>query len=98
VGTDSAKWRRTTRRGRRIAVATTAALTAGLSALGVPAAALSSDTGGAAADQRITAIVQDRAGIAVNPDGSFSGVASTARVTVTRTVVNGVEIITVVPR
>lgn len=63
-------------------------------ALGTAGAA-SSAVGGS---QFVGGVVEPQFGVAVAPDGTIRGNSSTIQVKVTRTVENGVEVITIAPR
>ena len=81
---------RTYRTARRLGAAWTAALAVLLATAGVAGA-----FGGA---QVVGGVVEDQFGVGVASDGTVTGNSSTIKVNVTRTVENGVEVITISPR
>jgi hypothetical protein len=81
---------RTNRTAKRLGAAWTAALALLLATAGAAGA-----VGGA---QVVGGVVEDQFGVGVTSDGTVTGNASTIKVKVTRTVENGVEVITISPR
>ena len=81
---------RTNRTARRLGAAWAAALALLLATAGAAGA-----IGGA---QVVGGVVEDQFGAAVAADGTITGSSSTIKVKVTRTVENGVEVITISPR
>jgi hypothetical protein len=82
---------RTNRRTLNLCAAWSAALVVLLGMAGVAESA-------AGGSQFVGAVVAPQFGVAVAPDGTISGNSSTIKVTVTRTVENGVEVITIAPQ
>ena len=68
-----------------------------LAALGLAGAVVPGAAGGQAA-QRVSGTVEPQFGMAIAGDGRVLGSSSTIPVSITREVVGGVEIVTVVPK
>ena len=56
------------------------------------------ETAGAAGAQVVGGTVEPQFGAAIQPDGQIAGSSSTIAVNITRTVENGVEVITISPK